>query len=130
MKDLHNNQVTALAIGAITIIAIVAMTCTSLMAQDYGNSAYAGNDVIIGQPWPEGLEETNIKLPRLFRTDSPAGTWMRADDLRDKRMNRGIASAVITAVYLPAAVVLGPLSVVDFFVTKRKLRKNANLISK
>ena len=82
----------------------------------------------VGQPWQPEYEES--RLPRLFSTDSPAGTWKHSDDLRDKQVNRGIASAVVIAVYLPSAIVLGPLSVVDFFVTKRKIRKNASLTSK
>ena len=82
----------------------------------------------VGQPWSSDFEE--FELPNLFSTDSQEGTWQHADDLRDKRINRSITLTAIIAAYPPSAVVALPLQVVDFFVTKRKLRKNASLISK
>jgi len=106
----------------IKIVLIAAATFFTLnaMAQDYR----------VGQPWPQDAQESSLELPRLFRVDSPPNTWMRADDLRDKRINRVLTSVAAFVVFPPSGIVLGPLSVVDFFVTKRKLRKNANLISK
>jgi len=119
MNNPSNNQLTALAMMLVTLLAVCTMLCLTTSASAQVGRPYSGPD-----------DFKNIKNVRLFTIDSPDGTWMRADDLRDKRINRGIASVVAIAVYPPSAIILAPLTLADAIVTKRKIRKNANLISK
>ena len=79
-----------------------------------------------GQPWDSSYGEP-FEAPRIFRVDTPSGTWQHGVDLQNKKVNRNLASMVVVAAFPVSGVVLGPLFVVDFFVTKRKQLKNANL---
>ncbi len=99
MNDLHNNQIMALAMGAVTIIAIVAMACTSLTAQT------------VGQPWDSSWDKPS--KPTTMRVDSTMSNFevcQAAKRLKRKgnltgKAKRGYCKPYRQEVFLTAFVV-------------------------
>ena len=112
----NNKQVSIMAIACVTVIAVTMMVLTAMM-----NVAQAQ----VGQPY-EGNVITNDLSLGLSADKTPAYTWRKDVELQNAQVNRMLIYTVTTAVCVPCGVVTGPVAVIDFFVTKRKRRLNAN----